>query len=161
MSFLNKVMLIGRLGKDPETRYMPSGDAVCSFSLATSEVWKDKQTGERKESTEWHNIVAFSKLAEIAKTYLHKGSLVYVEGKIKTEKWTDQNNIQRYTTKIHINELKMLGSKADSAGYTSFDELPPSQTPKTTNIPAEANSANNYNPPSQIESGLVDSDIPF
>lgn len=156
---LNKVMLIGRLGKEPETRYMPSGDAVCSFSLATSEVWKDKQSGEKKESTEWHNIVAFSKLAEIAKTYLHKGSLVYVEGKIKTEKWTDQNNIQRYTTKIHINELKMLGSKGDSQSYTSFDELP-STPPKTTSIPADA--GGKYNPPQQqIESDLVDSDIPF
>ena len=122
MSSLNKVMLIGRLGKDPETRYMPSGDAVCNFSIATSESWKDKNTGEKKESTEWHNIVAFGKLAEIAKTYLHKGSLVFVEGRIKTEKWTDQNNVQRYTTKIHISELKMLGSKADSAGYTNFDD---------------------------------------
>ena len=84
MSSLNKVMLIGRLGKDPETRYMPNGDAVCNFSIATGESWKDKNTGEKKESTEWHNIVAFGKLAEIAKTYLHKGSLVFVEGRIKT-----------------------------------------------------------------------------
>lgn len=160
MSSLNKVMLIGRLGKDPETRYMPSGDAVCNFSIATSESWKDKNTGEKKESTEWHNIVAFGKLAEIAKTYLHKGSLVFVEGRIKTEKWTDQNNVQRYTTKIHISELKMLGSKADSAGYTNFDDAE-NAMPKTTNIPADASGANQYTPPPQVESGLVDSDIPF
>jgi single-strand DNA-binding protein len=108
---LNKVMIIGRLGKDPETRYMPNGDAVCSFTTATSETWKDKTTGEKREQTEWHNIVAFRKLAEICSQYLTKGSLVYVSGRIKTEKWQDKEGNDRYTTKIYADEMKMLGSK--------------------------------------------------
>ena len=91
MTGINKVILVGRLGKDPETKYMPSGDAVTSFSIATSENWKDKQTGEKREKTEWHNIVAFRRLGEICGEYLRKGSQVYIEGKLQTRKWQDQN----------------------------------------------------------------------
>lgn len=108
---VNKVTLIGNLGLDPEARYMPDGTCVASVSIATSEVWKDKQTGVQKESTEWHRVVFFRKLAEIVKEYLKKGSKVYIEGKLKTRKWTDKNGIERYTTEIHANEMQMLDSK--------------------------------------------------
>lgn len=111
---LNKATIIGRLGKDPETRYMPSGGAVTNISIATSESWKDKSTGEKKEQTEWHNIVFFNRLAEVAEKYLRKGSLVYVEGQLRTRKWQDKSGNDRYTTEIVAREMKMLGGKQDS-----------------------------------------------
>lgn len=115
MSSVNKVTLIGRLGKAPEVRYMPSGEAVCNFSIATSESWNDKKTGQKVEKTEWHNISMFGRLAEIAGQYLKKGALVYLEGKIQTDKYTDKTTgAERYTTKIIAQEMKMLGGKADS-----------------------------------------------
>jgi single-strand DNA-binding protein len=109
---VNKVILVGNLGKDPETRYMPNGKAVTNFSIATSESWKDKQTGEQREQTEWHNIVMYDRLAEIAAEYLKKGSQVYVEGKLRTRKWQDKEGRDRYTTEINANEMQMLGSRA-------------------------------------------------
>ena len=109
---INKVILVGNLGKDPETRYMPSGKAVTNFSIATSESWKDKQTGEQKEQTEWHNIVMYDRLAEIAAEYLRKGSQVYVEGRLRTRKWQDKEGRDRYTTEIIANEMQMLGGRA-------------------------------------------------
>ena len=114
MSSMNKAMVIGRLGKDCEMRFMPSGKAVANFSIATSESWKDKTTGEKQEKTEWHNIVAFDKLAEICGNYLKKGSLAFVEGKLQTRKWTDKNGVDRYTTEILANDMRMLGGKKDS-----------------------------------------------
>ena len=108
---INKVILVGNLGKDPETRYMPSGKAVTNFSIATSESWKDKQTGEQKEQTEWHNIVMYDRLAEIAAEYLRKGSQVYVEGRLRTRKWQDKEGRDRYTTEIIANEMQMLGGR--------------------------------------------------
>jgi single-strand DNA-binding protein len=119
MASVNKVILVGNLGKDPETRYMPNGDAVCNFSIATSEQWTDKQSGEKKETTEWHNIVAFRKLAEICAKYLAKGSSVYVEGRIKTEKWQDKEGNDRYTTKIYADNMRMLGGKRDGDAQRS------------------------------------------
>jgi len=113
---VNKVILIGNLGKDPETKYMPSGDAVANFSLATSESWKDKQSGETKEQTEWHNIVAFRRLAEICGEYLRKGSQVYIEGKLKTRKWQDKEGHDRYTTEIEVFQLQMLGDRGQAGG---------------------------------------------
>jgi len=110
---LNKVLLIGRLGKDPETRYTSEGSAVCNFSVATSESWKDKNSGEKKEATEWHRISAFGKLAEICGQYLKSGSLVYVEGKITTRKWKDKEGNDRYSTEIRADQMKMLGGKGD------------------------------------------------
>lgn len=110
---VNKVILVGRLGKDPETRFTPSGTGVTNFSLATSEQWKDKNTGEKQEKTEWHNIVTFGKLAEICGEYLRKGSECYVEGSLTTEKWTDKSGNDRYTTKIKCNEMQLLGSKPE------------------------------------------------
>lgn len=110
---INKAIILGNLGKDPETRYAPSGAAITSFSIATSETWNDKQSGEKKEKTEWHNITAFGKLAEICGQYLKKGSKVYIEGKITTDKWQDKDGNDRYTTKIIANQMQMLDSKSD------------------------------------------------
>lgn len=111
MSSLNKVQLIGRLGADPETRYMPSGSAVTNLRIATSETWKDKQTGDWQERTEWHSVAFFGRLAEVAAEYLRKGSQCYVEGKLRTRKWQDRDGNDRYTTEIVANELVMLGGK--------------------------------------------------
>lgn len=113
MSSLNKVILIGHLGKDPEVRYTTSGKAVANVSLATNEAWKDKTTGEKTEKTEWHNLVMYDKLAEIAGKWLNKGALTYIEGRIQTRKWQDQNGVDRYTTEIIVNEMKMLSGKGN------------------------------------------------
>jgi len=114
---INKVILIGNLGKDPEVRYMPSGSAVTNVTVATSENWKDKQTGEKQERTEWHNVVFFNRLAEIAGEYLKKGSKVYIEGSLRTRKWQDKNGQDRYTTEIVANEMQMLDSRGGGEGY--------------------------------------------
>lgn len=108
---VNKVILVGNLGKDPETKYMPSGDCVCNFSIATTESWKDKGSGEKIEKTEWHNIVMYRRLAEVAGEYLRKGSQVYIEGKLKTRKWQDKSGADRWTTEIEAREMQMLGSR--------------------------------------------------
>ena len=108
---INKVILVGNLGQDPEVRYMPSGGAVANISIATSESWKDKQTGQPVDKTEWHRIVFFNRLAEIAGEYLKKGSQVYVEGKLQTRKWQDQAGVERYSTEVVANELQMLGGR--------------------------------------------------
>ena len=113
---VNKCILVGNLGKDPETRYTPSGSAVTNITVATAESWKDKQTGEQQERTEWHRVVFFNRLAEVAGEYLRKGSQVYIEGKIQTRKWQDKNGQDRYTTEIVGNEMQMLGSRGDNAG---------------------------------------------
>jgi single-strand DNA-binding protein len=111
---VNKVILVGNLGSDPETKYMPSGDCVCNFSLATSESWNDKQTGEKVERTEWHRIVMFRRLAEIAGEYLRKGSQVYIEGRLRTRKWQDKSGNDRYTTEIEAREMQMLGGRGNN-----------------------------------------------
>lgn len=111
MSSLNKVILIGNLGRDPESRYMPNGDCATSFSIATTDKWKDKQTGKPKQSTEWHNITAFRKLGEICGQYLKKGSQIYCEGKLVTQKYTDKDGIEKYSTKVIIDTMQMLGGK--------------------------------------------------
>lgn len=115
---INKAIIVGNLGKDPEVRYMPNGGAVANITLATSEGWRDKATGEQKEKTEWHRVVLFGKLAEIAGEYLRKGSQVYIEGKLTTRKWVDQAGVEKYTTEIHVNVggvLQMLGGKPESS----------------------------------------------
>jgi single-strand DNA-binding protein len=112
---VNKVILVGNLGKDPETRYMPSGSAVTNLRIATTEAWKDKQSGEQQERTEWHSVAMFGRLAEIAAEYLRKGSQVYVEGKLRTRKWQDKEGKDRYTTEIVADEMQMLGSKGGGA----------------------------------------------
>jgi single-strand DNA-binding protein len=113
---INKVILVGNLGQDPETRAMPSGKAVTNVRIATSESWRDKNTGEQKEQTEWHTVVFFDRLAEIAAEYLRKGSQVYVEGKLRTRKWQDKSGNDRYSTEIVANEMQMLGSRGGGGG---------------------------------------------
>ena len=112
---INKVILIGHLGQDPEVKYMPSGQAVCNISVATTESWNDKSSGEKIEKTEWHRVVFFRRLAEIAGEYLRKGSQVYVEGRLQTRKWQDQSGSDRYTTEIVANDMQRLGSKGSGA----------------------------------------------
>ena len=111
---INKAVIVGTLGKDPEIRYAENGNAVVNISVATNESWKDRETGEAQERTEWHRIVLFGKLGEIASQYLKKGSQAYFEGKIKTSKWQDQGGIDRYTTEIVVNEMEMLGRRSDA-----------------------------------------------
>jgi single-strand DNA-binding protein len=119
---INKVILIGNLGRDPEVRYMPNGNAVANITVATSESWKDKNTGENQEKTEWHRVVLFRRLGEIAGEYLKKGSQVYIEGKLQTRKWQDNNGQDRYTTEIVANEMQMLGGRGGgSAAFGAED----------------------------------------
>lgn len=141
MASVNKVILVGNLGADPETRYTASGDAVCNIRLATTESWKDKNSGEKREITEWHRVVFYRKLAEIAGQYLKKGSQVYLEGRIKTRKWTDKEGQDRYTTEVEATDMVMLGSRqgmgapaSSGGGYdsesTDYAPAPPRNKPK-------------------------------
>ena len=130
MAGINKAIIIGRLGRDPEVRYTPSGVAVANFSVATSEEWKDKDTGEKRERTEWHRIVAFARLGEICGEYLSKGRQVYIEGRIQTRDWEDQNGVKRYTTEIVASQMQMLGSR-DGAGPGKPESPPMPEYPGT------------------------------
>lgn len=121
MASVNKAIIVGNLGRDPETRYMPNGDAVTNITVATTESWKDKNSGEKKELTEWHRIVLFRKLGEIAGQYLKKGSQVYIEGRLQTRKWTDKEGVERYTTEIVADTMQMLGSR-QGGGSAPMDE---------------------------------------
>lgn len=125
---INKAIIVGSLGRDPETRYAPDGGAVTNISVATSEKWKDK-SGEAKEASEWHRVVFFGKLAEIAGEYLAKGSQVYIEGKIKTREWADKDGVKKYSTEIIASEMKMLGGKKEKAEPPSKPEKAPSKAP--------------------------------
>jgi len=116
MASVNKVILVGNLGRDPETRYLPSGEAVTNISVATTDSWKDKASGEKKELTEWHRVAFFGRLAEIAGEYLKKGSQVYIEGSLRTRKWQDKEGKDRYTTEIRADVMQMLGSRAGAGG---------------------------------------------
>ena len=146
---INKVILVGTLGADPDTRYTPSNAAVTNLSLATNESWKDKQSGEQKEKTEWHRIVMFNRLAEIASEYLRKGSQIYIEGKIQTRKWEDKEGKDRWTTEIVANEMQMLGgrSSGENSGGASGSEF--------------ASSGSSASAPSSDASDDFDDDIPF
>ncbi|HRP76869.1 MAG TPA: single-stranded DNA-binding protein [Rhodocyclaceae bacterium] len=162
MASLNKVILIGNLGADPETRYAPSGDAICNLRVATTETWKDKATGERRENTEWHRVVFFGRVAEVAAQYLRKGSQIYVEGRLQTRKWQDKDGQDRYTTEIRGDEMKMLGSRQgmggdapgtrqDSGGYDAQPQSRPASRPQeSSKAPAQGGSFDNF-----------DDDIPF
>jgi len=156
MASVNKVILIGNLGRDPETRYMPSGEAVCTFSVATSETWKDKATGERKEATEWHRVVFFGRQAEIAAQYLRKGSSVYIEGSLRTRKWTDQSGQERDTTEIRGDVMRMLGSRAGAGADAPMDEGAPSPAaaPRQSAQPASPAKGG-------FDNGFEEDDIPF
>lgn len=147
---VNKVILIGNLGRDPEIRYMPNGQAVANITIATSESWKDKNTGEQQEKTEWHRVVFFRRLAEIAGEYLKKGSKVYIEGKLQTRKWQDNQGQDRYTTEILANELQMLDSRGGSNNYAN--DMPQDSG---YNEPASSPRAE------PVAAGDFDDDIPF
>lgn len=165
---VNKVILIGNLGADPEVRYMPSGDAVANVRIATSESWKDRNTGEMQERTEWHNVVFFGKLAEIVKQYLRKGSKIYVEGKLRTRKWQGQDGQDRYTTEIVVDingVMQMLDSRQGGMGGSSsvpYDDEP-TQAPRAAARPQSA--SQDMPPPSsgggRQDVGDFDDDIPF
>jgi single-strand DNA-binding protein len=129
---INKVIIVGNVGGDPETRYMPSGSAVTNLTVATNESWKDKQTGEQKERTEWHKVAAFGRLAEIMAEYLRKGSQVYIEGKLRTRKWQDKDGNDRWTTEIVADEMQMLGGRGGGGS------APMNQDPGPASAPAQA-----------------------
>ena len=156
---INKVILVGNLGQDPDTKAMPSGMTVCNLRIATSESWKDKQTGEMKEQTEWHSVAMFGRLAEIAGEYLRKGSQVYIEGQLRTRKWQDKEGRDQYTTEIVASEMQMLDSRGAGGGGRGGDEFDSggySQEPR----PAPARAA--AQPAARAEeSSQWDDDIPF
>jgi single-strand DNA-binding protein len=157
---VNKVILVGRLGAEPESRAFPDGGSICNLRLATSESWKDKQTGERKERTEWHRVVLRNRLGEVAQQYLHKGSQVYIEGRIQTRKWQDQNGQDRYSTDIIGDSMTMLGG-GGGGGSTGYDQSAP-QKPMGSSSPQPASPA--AGPDYGMPSGgadYLDDDIPF
>ena len=151
---VNKVILIGNLGNDPDIRYTAGGAAVANISLATAESWRDKESGEQQERTEWHRIVFFGRLAEIVGEYLRKGSQVYVEGRLQTRKWQDKEGVDRYTTEIVANEMQMLGSK--SGGSANYE---PAQQQPQNNAPAQKPAASNNSAAAPTDD--FDDDIPF
>lgn len=158
---INKVILIGNLGADPETKYMPSGSAVTNVSLATSESWRDKQTGEQQERTEWHRVVFFNRLAEIAGEYLRKGSKVYVEGSLRTRKWQGQDGQDRYTTEIVANEMQMLDGRGEAGmGGGDYSPQPRQQQYQQQQRPAQNNPQSHSAPPAP-DMDSFDDDIPF
>ena len=179
MASVNKVILIGNLGRDPEVRYTPNGSAVCNVSLATTRNWKSKDTGERQEETEWHRVVFFDRLAEIAGEYLKKGRPVYVEGRLKTRKWTDKDGVEKYTTEIFADQMQLLGgreeggmgggagggaSRASMAGGADDygDDSAPAPAPRRSAPPPRAPAAA-PRPAPKSSTGFddMDDDIPF
>jgi len=160
MASVNKVILIGNLGKDPEVRYMPSGSAICNLRIATTRTWKDKTSGERQEETEWHSVALFDRQAEIAGEYLKKGRPVYIEGRLKTRKWTDKEGQERYTTEVIASEMVLLGSRegmgGEEGGGGGYSRERPAARPATA--PAAAGK-----PAAKSSTGFddMDDDIPF
>ena len=169
MASINKVIIVGNLGKDPEMRSFPSGDQMANVTIATTDKWKDKQTGEPKESTEWHRVVFNGRLAEIVGQYLRKGSQVYVEGSLRTRKWTDQTGVEKYTTEIRADQMQMLGSRQgmggqggdEGGGYEAprrAPMAPPAARPASPAAPRQAPAAA-PRPASGFDD--MDDDIPF
>ncbi len=156
MASLNKVLLIGNLGRDPEIRYLPSGDAVASLNIATTETWKDKN-GEKEEKTEWHRVSMFGRLAEIAGEYLKKGSQVYIEGRIETRKYTDKDGVEKYATEIKASEMKMLGGRGMTGGTGDMDSAPRASSSRSgggaSSAPAKAPAGGAFDD--------LEDDIPF
>jgi len=157
MASVNKVIIVGNLGKDPEMRAFPSGDQIANITVATTDKWKDKQTGEMKEATEWHRVVFNGRLAEIVGQYLRKGAQVYIEGSLRTRKWTDQSGVEKYTTEIRGDSMQMLGSRQSGGddGYQRNATPAPRSAPAPRAAPARA--------PAAASSGFddMDDDIPF
>jgi single-strand DNA-binding protein len=175
MASVNKVILIGNLGRDPEVRYTPNGSAVCNVSLATTRNWKSKDSGERQEETEWHRVVFFDRLAEIAGEYLKKGRPVYVEGRLKTRKWTDKDGVEKYTTEIFADQMQLLGGREEGGmggggGRASMaggaddygDDSAPAPAPRRSAPPPRAPAAA-PRPAPKSSTGFddMDDDIPF
>jgi single-strand DNA-binding protein len=161
MASINKVILIGNLGRDPEVRYTPNGSAVCNVTLATTRNWKDKNSGDKVEETEWHRIVFYDRLAEIAGEYLKKGRSIYVEGRLKTRKWQDKDGAEKYTTEVIAEEMKMLGGRegmgggdAEGGGGERPQRSAPAQRPAPRSAPAAAQK-------SSTGFDDMDDDIPF
>ncbi|MCP4637072.1 MAG: single-stranded DNA-binding protein [Methyloversatilis sp.] len=180
MASVNKVIIVGNLGRDPETRYAPNGDAICNITVATTDSWKDKQTGERKEQTEWHRVSFYGRLAEIAGQYLRKGSPVYVEGSLRTRKWQDKEGQDRYTTEIRAEQMQMLGSRQGAGGEgggggygggggggggygggDDFDQAPPQRQSAPRQAPSRPSAPPSPPPSSGGGFGGMDDDIPF
>jgi single-strand DNA-binding protein len=163
MASVNKVILIGNLGRDPEVRYAPSGSAICNVTLATSRQWKDKTSGERQEETEWHRVVFYDRLAEIAGEYLKKGRPVYVEGRLKTRKWTDKDGVERYTTEIVADQMQLLGSREGGGGGGGGDDTGGSHDGGQRSAQAPRQAAASRPAPSKSSTGFddMDDDIPF
>jgi single-strand DNA-binding protein len=162
---INKVILIGHLGQDPETRAMPSGSAVANLRVATTESWRDKQSGETKEATEWHNVALFGRTAEVAAQYLRKGSQVYIEGRLRTRKWQDKQGVDRYTTEVVANDMQMLGGRSGGGAAETRD---------SRDAGADSGFGGGGNPPESrgqeprgggagaaVDPGFQDDDIPF
>jgi single-strand DNA-binding protein len=170
MASVNKVIIVGNLGRDPEVRSFPSGDRVANVTVATTDKWKDKQTGEMREATEWHRVVFNGRLAEIAEQYLRKGSQVYVEGSLRTRKWTDQSGVEKYSTEIRADQMQMLGSRQgmgqpsdDEGGGGGYDSAPRRAPPPSRATPAAAPAQRAPAPAPKASSGFddMDDDIPF
>jgi single-strand DNA-binding protein len=165
---VNKVILVGRLGAEPESRAFPNGGSICNLRLATSESWKDKQTGERKERTEWHRVTLNNRLGEVAQQYLHKGSQIYIEGRIQTRKWQDQSGQDRYSTEIVGDSMTMLDSKGGAAGGSAggdYQQNAPQRNSSTPQQgyapqPASPSAGPDYGSP-QGGADYLDDDIPF
>jgi len=167
MASVNKVIIIGNLGKDPEVRYAPSGSAICTLAIATSRQWKDKTSGERQEETEWHRVTLFDRQAEVASEYLKKGRSVYIEGRLKTRKWTDKEGVERYSTDIIANEMVLLGGRdgggtggggEDMGGANTGSGMPGASRAAPAVRPAPVSK-----PPAKASTGFddMDDDIPF
>ncbi|MFT4059170.1 MAG: single-stranded DNA-binding protein [Legionella sp.] len=155
---INKVILIGNVGVDPDVRYLPNGNAVTTLSIATSESWKDKNTGEKQDRTEWHRVVCFNRLGEIAGEYVRKGTKLYVEGSLRTRKWQDQQGQDRYTTEIVANDIQMLDSKGSSMG--GYDDMPQAQyAPQQNSRPAQVSPQSQQIPHDAFDQ--LDDDVPF
>lgn len=163
MASVNKVIIVGNLGRDPETRYMPNGEAVTNITVATTESWKDKSSGEKKELTEWHRITFYRKLAEIAGQYLKKGSQVYVEGRLQTRKWTDKEGVEKYTTEIIADTMQMLGSRQGmGGGSASMDDDYSSAPPQRQSSGGGSGGASRSAPSKPAPNfSDMDDDIPF
>ncbi len=165
MASVNKVILIGNLGRDPEVRYAPSGSAICNVTIATSRNWKNKDSGERQEETEWHRVVFYDRLAEIAGEYLKKGRPVYVEGRLKTRKWTDKDGVEKYTTEVIAEQMQLLGGREGGGGMGGGDDMgggEPRSAPAPRSAPP-ARSAPAPKPAAKSATGFddMDDDIPF
>ncbi|MDP1912195.1 single-stranded DNA-binding protein [Brevundimonas sp.] len=162
MASVNKVIIVGNLGKDPEVRYMPSGSAICNVTIATSRQWKDKTSGERQEETEWHRVTFFDRMAEIAGEYLKKGRPVYVEGRLKTRKYTDKDGVEKYSTDIVATDMQLLGGREGGGATGAGDEAGSAPAPRSA-PPARSAAPAAAKPAAKSATGFddMDDDIPF